>query len=99
MKKEFSIMPNSKYWSNERYLGSERHEVFEGRTGNRDKSIEDGLVIFTSPQIHRTNKDSIHLAPKDEKWIELKRIGQKTWQEYYDKTEEDFRKRYGRSYL
>lgn len=46
MKKEFCIMPESPYYSTERFYGSERHEVFEGRTGNRDKSIEDGLVIF-----------------------------------------------------
>lgn len=95
---EFSIMPNrSPYFSNKRFPGSERHEIFEGRTGNRDKSIEDGLVIFTTPELHRTGKNSIHLNPKQ--WLWLKRLGQLTWCEYYNKSEDDFRERYGRNYL
>ncbi len=71
--------------------------MFEGRTGNRDKSIEDGLVIFITPYQHRTNNNSIHLNPKQWEW--LKTIAQKTWQEYYDKTKEEFRLRYGKNYL
>ena len=94
-------MPDNKpYWTNYRFSGSERHEVFEGRTGNRDKSIEDGLVIFTTPQLHRTNALSIHLSPK--KWEELtkmKQIAEQTWCEYYGKTKEEFRKKYGKNYL
>ena len=98
MKEEFSIMPNdNSYFSNRRFFGSERHEVFEGRTGNRDKSIEDGLVIFTTSKIHRTDKDSIHMNPK--KWIWLKELAEKTWCEYYNKTPDEFRERYGRNYL
>ena len=42
---------NPPLWRNFRYNGSERHEIFEGRTGNRKKSIEDGLVIFLSPKL------------------------------------------------
>lgn len=96
--KEFCIMPsNLPYWHNERFNGSERHEVWEGRTGNRKKSIEDGLVIFTSPEFHRTGKFSIHLSPK--KWEEktnMKKISVKIWCKHYNKTEEDFRERYGK---
>ena len=99
--KEYCIMSdNPPYWRNYRFNGSERHEVFEGRTGNRQKSIEDGLVIFTTPELHRTGKLSIHLSPK--KWEEitqLKKIAQQRWCEYYNKTEEDFINRFGRSYL
>lgn len=95
--KEFSIMPQNPYYETERFPGSERHEIFEGRTGNRDKSIEDGLVIFIMPGMHRTSNDSIHLNPK--KWEWLKAIAQKTWQDYYNKTEEEFRLRYGKNYL
>lgn len=79
------------------FHGSERHEVFEGRTGNRDNSIEDGLVIFITPFQHRTSNESIHLAPK--KWEWLKEIAQQAWQDYYNKTKEDFRARYGKNYL
>ena len=95
--KEFSIMPQNPYYETERFPGSERHEIFEDRTGNRDKSIEDGLVIFIMPGMHRTSNDSIHLNPK--KWEWLKAIAQKTWQEHYNKTKEDFIRRYGRNYL
>lgn len=71
--------------------------MFEGRTGNKDKSIEDGLVIFITPYQHRTNDNSIHLNPKQWEW--LKAIAQKSWQEYYHKTKEEFRLRYGKNYL
>lgn len=90
-----SIMPISDYYSTTRFNGSERNEIFEGR--NRKKSIEDGLVVFLTPEQHRTGKHSFHLAPKE--WLWLKKIAQKTWQEYYNKTEEDFIKRYGKNYL
>lgn len=98
-KEEFCIMPESSYYETKRFYGSERHEVFEGRTGNRDKSIKDGLVIFITPYEHRIGNNSVHLDPKNPKWVEVKRIAQKTWQEYYNKTKEDFIKRYGKSYI
>lgn len=94
---EKCIMPKDYRYQTERYPGLERHEIFEGRTGNRDKSIEDGLVVFITPEQHRTGKHSVHLAPKE--WLWLKQKGQIVWQEHYGKTEEDFRKRYGKSYL
>lgn len=95
---EFSIMPNKKpYFTNCRFPGSERHEIFEGNGGNRKKSIEDGLVIFTTSEIHRTGKNSIHKNPKE--WIWLKELGEKTWCEYYNKTPEEFKKRYYKNYL
>ena len=98
MEEEFCIMKsNLPLYSNKRFFGSERHEIFEGRTGNRDKSIEDGLVIFTTPELHRTSKKSIHLAPKE--WIWLKKVAEKTWCKYYNKTIDDFRKRYYCNYL
>lgn len=90
-------MPPNHMYKTERFYGSERHECFEGRTGNRDKSIEDGLVVFITSEQHRTSKQSIHLAPK--KWLWLKELAEKTWCEYYHKTPDDFRKRYGRNYL
>ena len=95
---EFSIMPNKEpYFKNYRFPGSERHEIFEGNGGNRKKSVEDGLVIFISPELHRTGKNSIHKNPKE--WIWLKELGEKVWCEYYKKTPEEFKKRYYRNYL
>lgn len=96
--KEFSIMPdNPPKWRNFRFASSERHEIFEGRTGNRQKSIEDGLVIFLTPEMHRTSKHSIHLAPKE--WLDLKKLAQETWMKYYNKTKEEFIARYHKNYL
>lgn len=95
--KEFSIMPENPLYSTERYSGLERHEIFEGRTSNRDKSIKDGLVIFVTPGMHRTSNDSIHINPKKWKWLKV--IAQKTWQEHYNKTKDDFIQRYGKNYL
>ena len=99
MKNEFCIMPESLYYSTTRFYGSERHEVFEGRTGNRDKSIEDGLVIFITSEQHRTGKKSVHKDPKNPIWVEIKEIAERTWIEYYGKTKEDFIKRYGKNYI
>lgn len=96
-KEEFCIMPQNDNYEIKRFYGSERHEIFEGRTGNRDKSIKDGLVVFITPENHRTGRNSIHLSPKQ--WLWLKKLGEKTWCEYYNKTIEDFRKRYGKNYL
>ena len=102
MKEEFSIMPdNPPLWRNKRFFGSERHEVFEGyATKNRQYSIEDGLVIFLTPERHREGKYSAHKNPKY--WreeIKIQEIAEETWIDYYKKTKEDFRKRYGRNYL
>lgn len=101
MKEEYCIMPdNPPYWRNFRYYRSERHEVFEGNGGNRKKSIRDGLVIFTTPELHRTGKLGIHSSPALwEEVTEMKKIAEKTWCEFYNKTKEDFRKEYGRNYL
>ena len=93
-------MPPSKYYETRRFNGSERHEVFEGRTGNRDKSIEDGLVIFLLPYQHRTGKFSVHKNPKYWKEvIHIQEIAEKAWCDYYNKDKDDFRERYGRNYL
>lgn len=88
-------MPPDGRYSTERRYGLERNEIFEGR--NRQHSIEDGLVVFLTPEQHRISKHSFHLAPKE--WLWLKQLGEKTWCEYYNKTTEEFRKRYGRNYL
>lgn len=101
MKDEFCIMPESIYYKTERFPGSERHEVLEGyATKNRQYSIEDGLVIFITPEEHREGKKSIHKNPKY--WrevVKIQEIAERAWIEYYGKTKEDFIKRYGRNYI
>ncbi|MCR5652828.1 MAG: hypothetical protein K6F88_03415 [Ruminococcus sp.] len=95
---EKCIMPGSTEYSNVRYPGLERHEIFFGR--NRKRSIEDGLVVFLTPEKHRgfngahgSGSDGIAFNKK------LKQLGQRVAMEYYGWTVEDFRKRYGKSYL
>jgi hypothetical protein len=75
----------------------EKHEVFFG-TANRKLSIEDGLVIPLCKMLHHNgNLIGIHKDNElNKKW---KKIAQKAWQEHYNKTEDDFRARYGKSYL
>lgn len=94
MKEELCIMPEDDNYKTTRFRNSERHEIFGA--SNRNKSIEDGLIVFLTREQHRGN-GSVHLAPKE--WLWLKEEGQKAWQNHYGKTKYDFIKRYGRSYL
>lgn len=96
---DFCIMPESLLYYNKRLPGTERHEVFEGRTKNRDYSIEDGLVIFITPKDHRLGKNSVHKNPKNKRWIKIRKIAEKTWINHYGKTKEEFKSRYGKNYL
>ena len=97
MSEEFCIMEDNKpRWRNHREIGLVRHEIFFGRK-NRQKSIEDGLVVFLKPVDHNMSDYGVHFNKTFD--LELKQIAQKRWQEYYNKTTEDFIKRYGRNYL
>ena len=99
-KDEFCIMPENLFYETKRFYGSERHEVFEGRTGNREKSIKDGLVIFITPEMHREGKYAVHRNPKFWKeTVKIQKIAEQAWIDYYGKTKEDFIKRYGKNYL
>ena len=75
----------------------ELHEIFFG-TANRRLSIEDGLVIPLCKEKHHCgNLIGIH---KDKKLnLKWKQKAEQNWLEYYDKTIEDFIKKYGRNYL
>lgn len=97
MNKEKCIMyDNPPYWRNFRQQGTVRHEVFFG-VRNRKKSIEDGLVIFLTPEMHNMSNKGIHYN-----WdfnLYAKQEAQATWMKYYNKTTKDFIARYGRNYL
>ena len=59
-KEEFCIMPdNPPYWRNKRLDGLVRHEVMFG-VRNRQKSIDDGLVVFLIPQLHNMSDKGVH---------------------------------------
>ena len=97
MKKEFCIMrDNPPLWRNKRFNGSHRHEVFFG-TRNRQKSIEDGLVVFLKPELHNMSKDGVHFNQQFRDMMQKE--AQRQWMAYYDNSIDDFIKRYGKNYL
>ena len=100
MNKEYCIMPPSNKpgmeWFNYRMPGTHRHEVFGG-VANRPKSIEDGLVIFLTPEMHNMSNKGIHFNKEFSEYA--KKIAEKRWCEYYGKTKQQFLKRYGKNYL
>ena len=75
----------------------ELHEVFFGGR-NRNKRIEDGLVIpLCKKYHHRGNLIGIH---KDKELnYKYKKIAEQKWIYYYNKTIDDFIKRYGKNYI
>lgn len=83
-------------WRNHREEGLHRHEIFFG-TVNRKKSIDDGLVIFLTPELHNMSDVGIHFNHEFD--LMVKKAAQRVWMDYYGKTVEDFRKRYGKSWL
>lgn len=93
---EFCIMPKDEMWATERFEGSHRHEVFGGNP-NRQHSIEDGLVIFLTPEMHNMSNFGIHYNQAFMDYAHV--VGQRAYMEYYNKTEDEFRQRYGKSYL
>ena len=95
-KEEFCIMKPDVRWSTQRFEGSHRHEIFYGY-GNRQKSIEDGLVIFLRPEDHNMGDNGIHANREFD--LYAKKKAQLRWMEFYGKTVEQFIKRYGRNWL
>jgi hypothetical protein len=89
-------MPESPLYSTERFPGSHRHEVFFG-TGNRQKSIKLGLIVFLTPEMHNMSDNGVHFNKAFD--YELKQIGQKAAMEKYNWSVDDFRKQFGRNYL
>jgi hypothetical protein len=76
--------------------GLVRHEVFGG-SGRRQLSIEDGLVIFLTPEMNNMSDKGIHYNTPFRDYSH--QVGQRAWMKYYGKTKEDFIKRYGKSYI
>lgn len=69
----------------------EKHHVFNG-SSNRQKSEKDSMYIF----LHRPCHEYLHR--NELKDCELKAYCQVIWQSHFG-TEEDFIKRYGKSYI
>lgn len=72
--------------------GSDRHHMIFG-TANRKLSDEDGLTV----SLCHTHHMLLHQQGFYKR--ELQNLAQKTWQDHFRKTKEEFIARYGRSYL
>ena len=95
-KKEYCIMPPNPRYSTERTpTHCHRHEVMFG--GNRQRSIQDGLVVFLTPEMHNMSNEGVHFNRKFD--LYLKEIAQQAWMDFYGKSADDFIKAYGRNYL
>lgn len=75
--------------------GLERHHVFFG-TANRAKSEEDGSWVWLCHAHHRTSNMSVHMNRKTD--LKIKKITEQRWIRK-NGTEEDFIRRYGKSWL
>lgn len=95
-KKEFCIMPPDDLYSTERYGNLHRHEIFFG-TSNRKKSIEYGLVVFLTPEMHNMSNAGVHFNHEFD--LYLKRKGQKAAMDYYQWDIAQFRAVFGKNYL
>lgn len=96
MSEEFCILPPGDNYSTVRTTKyCHRHEIFY--SANRQKSIKYGLVVFLTPEMHNMSNSGVHFNREFD--LYLKRIGQKAWQDYYNKTKDDFLKEFKRSYL
>jgi Zn-finger protein len=68
------------------------HHCLHGN-GRRALADKDGLTVMLCRSCHMNLHDHGSFDR------ELQRIAQARWMEYYEKSESDFRKRYGKSYL
>ena len=73
-------------------LAYEWHHCIHG-TANRKFADKDGLTVKLCHRCH------MNLHDKGNFDRELQRLAQVRWMEHYEKSIDDFRKRYGKSYL
>lgn len=64
---------------------------------NRQRSIKDGCCVYLCGRHHNQSNEGVHFNHDLD--LQLKRTMEDKWLEYYDKTIDDFRKRYGKNYI
>ena len=79
------------------YTNLEIHHIFFG-TANRQLSEKDGLKVWLCQYHHRGTK-GVHGKDGHELDERLKSIAQMFYMQKYNKTEDEFIKRYGKNYL
>lgn len=89
---DISIMPPSTLYFNKKTKGCQKHHIF-GNVANRPKSEQYGLFIWLTNEQHRY----LHDHPLE--MIKLKKIAQATFMNYYNKTINEFRELFGKSWL
>lgn len=72
----------------------EVHHIFHG-TARRRLADEDGMIVHICRDCHR----KLHEMPGGEMEKSLQEFGEEHWMFYYDKTKEDFIRRYGKNYI
>ena len=77
-------------------LGLHKHHIFFG-TANRKKSDKDGCWIWLCGIHHNLSNAGIHFDKKFD--LEVKKLTERKWIEYYDDNVEGFIARYGKNYL
>lgn len=73
-----------------------RHHCFFG--AKRKLAEQDGLWVWICPECHQ-GTDGVHGKHGHGKDLTLKQAAQVAYMCTYDKTEDDFRHRYGKSYI
>ena len=73
-----------------------KHHIFYG-TANRKKSEQDGCWCWLCAKHHNMSDEGVHFNRQVD--LLLKARTQLAWMQTYNKTTEDFIKRYGRNYL
>ena len=73
-----------------------KHHVFYG-TANRKKAEQDGCWVWLCAYHHNMSKEGVHFNKKLDMLLKIKM--EIAWINYYDKTINDFIKRYGKNYL
>ena len=73
----------------------EVHHIFEG--ANRKLSEKYGLKVWLCHYDHNEPPNGVH--HNKERMLELKQIGQKAFMKYYNKTADEFRQIFGKSYV
>ena len=93
-----SIIPKDKKgvcYMCKRYTNTEVHHIIGG--GLRKKSDKDGLTVNLCHWCHNEAPNGVHQNRAND--LHLKRIAERTWCDYYEKTIDDFIKAYGKNYI
>ena len=89
---DISIMPKSPLYSTTKIKGWEKHHIFGG-VANRPKSEQYGLFVWLSEEQHK------YLTDHPLENLKLKKIAQATFMNHYNKTVDEFRELFGRSWI